>query len=124
MSMYRSMFQIYVKGSLKAVEFYKKAFGAKTGAVYPNDDETAYIHAELDVFGQVLAVSETQEDSVPGNTMQFCLHIGEYGHEIVKSAYEVLKTGAEIHDVLGECPFSPLMFSLIDKFGVNWCIFV
>ena len=24
----------------------------------------------------------------------------------------------------GECPWSPCLFGLIDKFGVNWCVFV
>lgn len=56
--------------------------------------------------------------------MQLCLHFGEGNEEIVKNAYNVLKDGAEIHVPLGECFFSPLMFGLIDKFGVNWCVFV
>jgi len=39
-------------------------------------------------------------------------------------AYEVLKAGAEILYPLGECFLSKCMFGLIDKFGVNWCLFV
>lgn len=44
--------------------------------------------------------------------------------EIVKSAYEVLKDGAKIDYPLGPCFFSSCMFGIVDKFGVNWCLFV
>lgn len=85
------------------------------------------MHVELDVFGQVLALSEALPEAgerIAGTTMQLCLHFGEGNEEIVKNAYNVLKDGAEINVPLGECFFSPLMFGLIDKFGVNWCVFV
>jgi PhnB protein len=55
--------------------------------------------------------------------MQFCLHLGAGSADTVYKAYEALKDGAEIYSPIGECPFSLLMFWLIDKFGVNWCIF-
>lgn len=123
--MYRSMMQVYVKGSDKALEFYQKAFDAKIIASYPNVDGTLS-HAELDVYGQVLALSELSDNSVvTGNTMQFCLHFGEGKEAIVKKAYEVLKEGVQRDDgPAGPCEWSPCMFSLVDKFGVNWCIFV
>lgn len=60
--------------------------------------------------------------------MQISLHMDEGGEETVKRAHDVLIDGADLnnplHHPLGECFFSPLMFSLIDKFGVNWCMFV
>ena len=36
----------------------------------------------------------------------------------------VLRDGATIHVPMGSCDFSPCMFSLVDKFGVFWCVFV
>jgi PhnB protein len=56
--------------------------------------------------------------------MQFCFHFGEGKEEAVQKAYDLLKDGAEILYPLGPCFFSSYMFGLIDKFGVNWCIFV
>jgi PhnB protein len=120
------MFQVYVKGSVEAVALYQKAFGAKVSNEYKNEDGS-YMHVELDVFGQVLAVSEGLPyagESITGNTMQFCLHMGEGKEDAIKRAYEVLKDGAQIHSPLDKCFFSPLMFGLIDKFGVNWCMFI
>jgi len=118
------MMQVFVKGSGEALKFYQKAFDAKLAASYPNPDGT-FIHAELDVYGQILALSElTDSDAVTGNTMMFGLHFGEGEEAIVEKIYDVLKDGAEIISPLGPCVYSPLEADLIDKFGVNWCIFV
>ena len=121
--MVRSLMQVYVKNSKEAVPFYEKAFGVKCENAYQNEDGS-YIHAELNLFGQFLAVSETSDhDSAAGNTMQFCLHFHESEKEIMENIYKVLSDGAKINFPLGPCFFSPSMFGLIDKYGVNWCMF-
>ena len=126
--MYRSMMQVYVKESDKALEFYQKTFDAKVVADHRHEDGTV-AHAELDIHGQIFAICETREDDVDaGNTMQFCLHFGEGTEELVKKIYDALKEGciklsAPITGP-GECPWSPCLFGLIDRFGVNWCVFV
>ena len=127
--MLRTLMQVYVKGSIEAVELYKKAFNSSVISEYKNEDGS-YYHSELDVYGQVLAVSEARysgafanEDRVTGNTMQFCLHFGEEEIENVKKAYEVLKDGSKTLFPLGPCEFSSCMVDFIDKFGVRWCLF-
>ena len=121
--MLRSLMQVYVKGSVEAVNIYQKAFNAEILGLYP-DDNGGYMHSELNAHGQILAVSECTDKLVIGNSMQFCFHFGEGGEEHVKNAYEVLKDGATIHVPIGPCDYSPCMFSLVDKFGVFWCLFV
>ena len=123
--MLRSMMQTYVKGSDKAVELYQKAFDAELGASYPHYDGT-FMHAELNVYGQILAISEAlkNKERITGNTMQFCLHFGEGKEELVQKAYNTLKDGAKILYPLSPCEYSTLMADLIDKYGVRWCIFV
>lgn len=123
--MHRSMIQTYVNESNKAVEFYQKAFDAELVASYTNDDGT-YMHAELSVYGQILAVSEApkDEDRITGTTMQFCLDFGEGMEGLVEKAYHVLKENAKINYPLSPCSFSLLMVDLIDKYGIRWCIFV
>jgi PhnB protein len=113
--------QIYVKGSIEAVKFYQEAFDAKLGYNVENS-EGGYVPAELDLFGQILAISECEK--VTGDTMQFCLHFQEDEKDIVTKAYDVLKNDArKIDHPLGPCIFSPYMASLVDKFGVYWCMF-
>ena len=122
--MKRSMMQVYVKNSAEALTFYQWAFDAKVLCVYPNDDG-ALMHSELDIEGQIFAISEQLDsESLPGNTMQFCLHYGEGREATVKKAYEILKAEAQIICPLQPCDFSPLMAALIDKYGVYWCIFL
>ncbi|MCL2508368.1 MAG: VOC family protein [Oscillospiraceae bacterium] len=121
--MHRSMMQVNVKGSDKAFEFYKKAFDAEEVCKHHNPDGTI-AHAELDVYGQILALTELNDNTVTGNTMQFCLHFGKGKEARVKKIYDVLKDRAEILYPLSSCEWSPLMVGLIDKFGVNWCVFV
>jgi uncharacterized glyoxalase superfamily protein PhnB len=52
------MMQIYVKNNIEAVKFYQRAFDAPLAAEYKSGDGAYYEHAELDLFGQILAVSE------------------------------------------------------------------
>ena len=122
--MYRSMLQVFVRESDKAVALYQKAFDAELVASFPHADGT-FMHAELNVYGQILAVSEAQknEERTTGTTMQFCLHFGKGKEALVQKAYDALKDGAKILCPLGPCPFSALMVDLIDKYAVRWCIF-
>ncbi|NLK99035.1 MAG: VOC family protein [Clostridiales bacterium] len=122
--MNRSMMQVFVKASNKALEFYQNVFDAKVLCTYPNPDGTL-MHSELDIFGQIMAVSELIDENVcTGNTMMFCLHFGEGKEPIVQKIYDALKDEAVIISPLGPCSYSSLEADLIDKFGVRWCIFV
>lgn len=121
--MLRSMMQMYVKGSVEAVEFYREAFGAELMCAYP-DGHGGYMHSELNAFGQILAVSEIEEEADTGSTMQFCFHFGEGGEKHVRKAYEVLKEGAFFCTSPAPCDFSSCQFCVVDKFGVSWCLFV
>lgn len=121
--MYRSMMQVFVKGSKEAVELYRKAFNAEVLCAY-EDRKGGYMHAELNAYGQVIAVSEIAEDVTLGNTMMFCLHFGEGGEENVKTAYAELKEEAITCSPPDVCEYSPLQFVCTDKFGVTWCVFI
>ncbi len=123
--MQRSMMQIYVNESDKAVKLYQKAFDAELVASYINSDGT-YMHAELNVYGQILAISEAikEEERITGTTMQFCLQFGDGKEEMVQKAYNVLKDNAKIIYPLSSCTYSVLMADLIDKYGIRWCLFV
>lgn len=122
--MYRSMMQVFVKGSNKALEFYQNVFDAKVLCSYP-DSDGKIMHSEIDVYGQILAISELiGESTITGNTMMFCLHFGEGKEAVVQKIYSLLKDGAKIIYPLSKCDYSLLNADLIDKYGVRWCIFV
>ncbi len=121
--MLRSMMQVFVRNSTEAVALYQKAFHAELLCAYP-DDRGGYMHSELNAYGQILAVSEISEDVAIGNTMMFCFHFGAGHEKEVQKAYDVLKEEAVSYTPVGPCDYSPFQFTLIDKFGVHWCLFV
>ena len=55
--MLRSLFQCYIRNSLEAVEAYRTAFGAELTS-QTLSAEGVNIHTELDLGGQILAISE------------------------------------------------------------------
>ena len=130
--MLRSMFQIYVTGSADAFELYKRAFDAEV--VYqPENADGTYDHSELNVYGQIIAVSEKRMLDYPdyktitplihGNNVQLCLNFNRDEADKVKKAFEVLNEDAIKPGTLESVDFSPCLFSLIDKYGVSWCLF-
>ena len=122
--MLRSMFQIFVKNSVEAVKFYQKAFDAKLECEYFDKDKKYYEHSELNINGQILAVSELI-DKIPntGNIMMLGLHFGKGNIDKVYKAYDVLKDGAQPHEPIRDVGYSEHEFDLVDKYGVWWCIF-
>lgn len=124
--MLRILYQGYVKDSAAAIEAYGRAFGAKALA-QTLSPEGVNIHTELDVYGQIVALSElspADAKSVPGNTMQFCIQFKKDEKDIVTRAYEILSPGATVQHPLGPCFYSELMADFTDRFGVRWCLFV
>jgi PhnB protein len=115
--------QIYVNGSVEAVELYANAFSSTLGFNEKSADGTFY-NSELNIGGQIIAVAEADGERITGSTMQFCLQFGEDEIDKLTRAYEFLKRGAEIFFPLGPCDFSSYMTDLVDKFGVRWCLFV
>ena len=119
------MIQLYVRHSDMAGEFYKEAFGLDGITEYGRHDDGTYIHAQFSIGGQVFFISELiNTEPAVGNTMQICIEIGKNGEEAVRKAYDTLYNGAKIEHPLGPCEWNPLLFSLIDKFGINWCVYV
>lgn len=121
--MKRTLMQMYVRDSANAVSFYQQAFQAVIGNDWRNPDGSC-AHVELDVDGQIIAISEAPADVIHGNNMQFCLHFAPEEIARVRQAYNILREGATMICDIDEPSWSPCMFALIDRFGVHWCIFI
>ena len=115
--------QLYLKNCDQAIELYQKAFDATVNAIYRNENNLI-AHAEINVFGQCVAFMEQELESITGNTMQFSFYFNKGDEEIVRKAYNILKDGAKVELPLGPCEWCPLIFCLVDKFGVNWLLCV
>ena len=121
--------QVYVMGSLEAVDTYCRAFGAQVSFEIKNEAKTEYEHCELSVNGEpILAVSEAPEPYDVGaihkmkwQTMTFnAFELGS--EEAVKSAFEVLKEGGVVLEDIGALPWSKCCATVMDKYGVCWWV--
>ena len=122
--MLRTLFQCYVRDSLAAVESYRAAFGA-TLVTQTLSPEGVNVHTELDLGGQILALSELADsEPVTGSTMELCLHFRADEKDLVLRAFEALKSGATVLYPPGPVFYSEFMTEFIDRFGVRWCLFV
>lgn len=122
--------QVYVKGSVEAVECYQKAFGLTLGFHVRNEDNS-FAHASL-MLGKAefLALSERQDRADINEifkcperhhpTMQFS--VCDLGEDGVRKAYEILKVNAVFLKPLEPCPWNDLCAGLMDKYGVFWWI--
>ena len=120
--MHRSMMQVYVQSATEAIALYQRAFDATLLSLAQGDDGTVF-HSELDVHGQIVALSDAPGERIPGNTMQFVLHFEADQQDTVRRAYDALCEGGLIEVPLGPCFYSPCMGSVTDRFGVRWCVF-
>lgn len=124
--MKRMFKQAYVKNAAQAIETYQHAFGA-TVLNRVDDPGGAIIHAELDIFGQVLALSDMDPSAsaTPGNTMQFCIQFNPGEEQVIAQAYQALQQdAAAILFPLGKTFYSESMADLVDRHGVRWCLFI
>lgn len=124
--MKRMFYQIYVKNADAAIALYQQAFDA-TLLNEMRGAEGQIVHAEIDIFGHVLALSESelpQGQQIAGNTMQFCIQFQADEAATIQRAYQALEEGASINHPLGPCFYSECMTDLTDRFGVRWCLFI
>ena len=114
--------QAYVKNSIEAVEFYKKAFSATLGYHAKNEDGT-FLHAEIVLNGEIIiSLSESFQWLEQGMNMQFCINFGKDNKQSLERAYEILKKDGQVRYPLGPCDWNECIADLTDKFGIRWYI--
>ena len=121
----RTAFMAYLTGSIEAVDFYCKAFGAQPRNCFKaSDSDDYYAHAEI-VIGDhmILALSESSHydiDFAERCNMQFWITFND--EQSLNKAYNVLKEQSEIHMKLAPCEWCKSLADLTDKFGVRWML--
>jgi PhnB protein len=115
----------YLTGTIEAVDFYCKAFNATSKNCFKAaDGDDYYAHAEIIIDNQtILAISDTRhydKEFKRANNMEFWLTFND--EKSLETAYDVLRDGAEIHQVLAPCEWSELMADLTDKYGIKWLL--
>ena len=120
------MVQCYVKDADGANAREERAVDGKVLDLV-RDPEGRVVHSELDVHGIILAVADrylyNQEQDLPGNTMQFCLHFSKEEAALVEKAAAAMEEGGRVLFPLGPSFYCALMIDVIDPYGIRWCVF-
>ena len=120
---------LYVKNSVEAVSFYKKAFGMSLGYNAKNEGDS-YLHAELMKDGKtIFAVSESSDENIARAILNaqwptMSLGVNLDDEDEMKAAYAMLIEGGRILRPLGPLPWTPLSADVVDRYGVCWYLYV
>ncbi len=116
---------ITVKGAAKAIEFYKKAFGAVENAARYTEPGGRVGHAEIAIGGARIMLSDEHPEidvlspqSLGGTPTMFHLTVADAGATVARAVAE----GATIQRAVEEQPYGERSGTIKDPFGHRWMI--
>jgi PhnB protein len=118
----------------EALEFYKKAIGAKVGMLMRFKDapdpsmvtpggENKVMHSQFDIGDTTVMASDGRNSGKP-NFHGIALSITANSEAEADRLFAGLADGGQVQMPLGKTFFSPRFGMLSDKFGVGWMILV
>ncbi|MEO6278851.1 glyoxalase/bleomycin resistance/extradiol dioxygenase family protein [Roseateles sp.] len=119
----------------EAIEFYKKALGARVEFMMRNSEspepqpegmlppgsENKIMHASVHIGGALVMMSDgmcTGEGSFKG----FSLSLDCPDHDAAREAFAALAVGGKVTMPLGKTFWAPLFGMVTDPFGVGWMV--
>lgn len=115
---------ITINGCSDAIEFYKKAFGAKEIGRLLNPDGTIG-HAEIDIEGSMLMMADENADwgtkgplSLGGNPMSFGLYVKDADAAFQKA----IDAGGTSVMAVDDMFYGDRVGQVMDPFGYKWMI--
>ncbi len=114
-----------LKNSLKAIEFYKKAFGAKILEVMPSPDGKGTMHATIKIGDSVLMMGDEMPnqqcksaESLSGSPVSFYIYVPN-----ADAAFkQAIAAGAAETMPVADMFWGDRCGSLKDPFGYSWMI--
>lgn len=123
---YHNLTPMFVfKDANKAIEFYRKAFGANARLVLPGPDGKGVMHAEVEIGDSVFMMGEENPqypcksaETMGGSPISFYLYV-----EDVDSAFKVaVDAGAEVQMAVEDMFWGDRMGTVLDPFGYSWSL--
>lgn len=115
------------KDARKAIEFYKRAFGAQERFAMPGPDGKGVMHAELRIGDSIIMMSEENPqqpcksaETIGGSPVSFYLYL-----ENVDEAFRIaLEAGAESRMPVQDMFWGDRTGTVQDPFGYSWTLAV
>jgi PhnB protein len=111
---------LYFDGAARAIDWYKRAFGAKERGVIPGPDGTIG-HAELEIGDSVIMMADMPDRSPSkkgGTTVSFVLYVEDVDSAFKKATDAGAKTVQPVEDKF----YGDRMGTLADPFGHEWSL--
>ncbi|MBF0565826.1 MAG: VOC family protein [Nitrospirae bacterium] len=113
------------KDARKAIEFYKRAFGAEELAAMPGPDGKGVMHAELRIGNSIIMMGEENPqqpcksaETTGGSPVSFYLYIDN-----VDAAFQIaLDAGAGVRMPVQDMFWGDRVGTVQDPFGYSWMI--
>lgn len=116
---------ITVKDSKKAIEFYKKAFGAKEVGILMMPDRKTVAHAELEIEGCLFMLADENlewgnksPETVGGNPVT----LGLYVKDVDATHKKAVDAGAKVVTEVADMFYGDRTGQVSDPFGYKWMI--
>ena len=116
-----------IKDAAKAIEYYKKAFGAKVvGKIYMPDGSTI-AHAEIEIGDSKIMLAEENEQwgnlspqTIGGSAVSLCLYVEDVDAVFARALKEGAKPTGEME--VKDQFYGDRAGSLTDPFGHKWSV--
>ena len=114
-----------VKDARKAIEFYRRAFGAQERFTMPGPDGKGVMHAELQIGNSIIMMGEEcpeypskSAETMGGSPVSFYLYL-----ENVDEAFRIaLEAGAEAREPVQDMFWGDRAGTVQDPFGYTWML--
>jgi uncharacterized glyoxalase superfamily protein PhnB len=111
------------KDARKAIDFYKKAFGAEERCVMPGPDGKGVMHAEIKIGSSIVMLGEENPqypcksaETLGDSPVSFYVYVND-----VDKAFETaVKSGAEVRMPVSDMFWGDRMGTVQDPFGYSW----
>ena len=123
---YQTLTPMFIfKDARKAIDFYKRAFGAEERFVMPGPDGKGVMHAELKIGTSIIMMGEENPDyscksaeTIGISPVSFCMYI-----ENVDEAFKIaVDAGCEVRMAVDDMFWGDRMGTVQDPFGYSWSL--
>jgi PhnB protein len=113
---------LMIKGAAKAIDFYKKAFGATEIMRFPGPNNTV-AHAEIKIGDSPIMLADESEtnrspQTVGGSPVSLMLYV----QDVDKTFNQAVSSGAKSTRPVADQFYGDRVGTLIDPFGHTWSI--
>ena len=116
---------LMVRDADRAIEFYKKAFGAELLGRFTGPDGRTVMHAQLRIGDSFIFLGDESFGEGAGSaekTAQSCASIDLYVEDVDAAFHRAVKAGAKVRMPVADMFWGDRYGQVVDPFGIGWAL--